>query len=85
MLQSDLCDYSDAYIIVKVIITVKGADNRDRKKNRSLVLKNNAPFICCILKINNVLIDNAGDLDVVTCLYHLIEYNKNYGKRSGSL
>ena len=32
MLQSDLCDYSDAYIIVKVIITVKGADNRDRKK-----------------------------------------------------
>ena len=32
MLQSDLCDYNYAYIIVKVTITVKGADNRDRKK-----------------------------------------------------
>ena len=31
MLQSDLCGYSDAYIIVKVTITVTGADNRDRK------------------------------------------------------
>ena len=31
MLRSDLCDYSDAYIIVKGDITVEGAHNRDRK------------------------------------------------------
>ena len=35
MLRSDLCDYSDAYIVVKVIITVSatdGANNiRDKK------------------------------------------------------
>ena len=29
MLQSDLYDYSDAYIVVKGKITVKGATNRD--------------------------------------------------------
>ena len=52
MLQSDLYDYSDAYIVVRGTVTVKGAENKDRK-NRSLVFKNNAPFISCISKINN--------------------------------
>ena len=33
----------------------------------------------------NVLIDNTEDLDVVGCLYHLIEHNKNYKKESNSL
>ena len=32
MLKSDLCDYSDAYIVVKGDITVEGANNRDKKK-----------------------------------------------------
>ena len=32
------------------------------EKNRSLAFKNNALFISCILKINNVLTDNAEDL-----------------------
>ena len=32
MLRSDLCDYSDAYIVVKGNITVEGANNGDRKK-----------------------------------------------------
>ena len=31
MLRSDLCDYSDAYIVVKGNITVEGANNRDKK------------------------------------------------------
>ena len=59
----DLCDFSDAYIIVKGTITVAGTDNKSRK-NRPLAFKNNAPFISCISKINNTLIDNAEDLDV---------------------
>ena len=63
-MQSYLCDYSDAYIVVIGTITVTGANNRDRK-NRSLAFKNNAPFISCIWKINNVLIDSAEDLNVV--------------------
>ena len=48
MLRSDLCDYSDAYIVVKGTVTVS-ADQRDRNEmNRQVILKNNAPFISCI-------------------------------------
>ena len=53
MLRSDLCDYNDAYIVVKEIITVdaKGGDNNIRdKKNRPLAFKNNAPFITVFQK-----------------------------------
>ena len=31
VLRSDSCDYSDAYIVIKVIVTVEGANDRDRK------------------------------------------------------
>ena len=69
MLRSDLCDYSDAYIVVKGTITVEGAENR-YKYNKNLVLKNNLPFTYCISKINNTLIDNAEDLDIVMPMYN---------------
>ena len=42
MLRSDLCDYSDAYIVVKGTITVE-ADNNPKKRNKKLTFKNNAP------------------------------------------
>ena len=57
MLQSDLCDNSDTYIVVKGTITV--ADPNNDAYNKKLALKNNAPFLNCILKINATLIDNA--------------------------
>ena len=41
MLRSDLCDYSDAYILVKRVITViaaTGANNIRDEKNRPLIL-----------------------------------------------
>ena len=58
MLRSDLCDFSDAYIVVKGDITLEG-DNDANKRNKNLAFKNNAPFINCISKINGVKIDNA--------------------------
>ena len=82
--RSGLCDYNDEYIVFKGDIAVEGAQNRD-KYNRNLVLKNNAPFISCISKINGALIDNAEDLDAVMPAYGLLEYSKNYSKTSGSL
>ena len=81
MLRSDLCDYSDAYIVVKGDITLEG-DNDANKRNKDLAFKNNAPFINCISKINSVKIDNAEDLDVVMPIYNLPEYSKNYRKVS---
>ena len=88
MLRSDLCDYSDAYILVKGKITVSanaGVNNNRDKKNRPLAFKNIAPFISCISKINDELIENAEDLDIVMPMYNLLEYSKNYRKTTGSL
>ena len=83
MLRSDLCDFNDAYIVVKGDITV-GAPN-NAKRNKAVAFKNNAPFSNCISKINGVKIDNAEDLDVVMLMYNLLEYSKNYRKTTGSL
>ena len=85
ILRLDLCDFSDAYIVVKGDITLTKDANRGfiNARNRFLVFKNNAPFTNCISKINNVLIDKAEDLDVV--MYNLHAYSKNYRKTAGGL
>ena len=91
MLKSNLCDYSDAYILVKgtITVTVPGVNNnanniRD-KRNRPLILKNNAPFVSCITRINGELIEDPNDLDIVIRMYNLLEYSKNYRKTIVSL
>ena len=63
MLRSDLCDYSDAYIVVEGNIIVTNPDGA--KRNKAVAFKNNAPFINYISKIDGVQTDNAEDLDVV--------------------
>ena len=87
MLRSDLCHFSDAYSAAKGTITLTKTIERDfiDMRNRSLAFKNNAPFTNCISKINNVLIENAEDLDVVLPMCDLLEYSKNYRKTTGGL
>ena len=89
MLKSNLCDYSDAYILVKGNITITGerdnaaareADERDK----GVAFKNCAPFTACKSNINNVEIDNCQDIDIIMPMYNLIEYSDNYAKASGS-
>ena len=70
-----MCDFSDAYVVVKGDITVTESNNAER--NESVVFKNNAPFINCISKINVVQIDNAEALHVVMPMYNVYEYSKN--------
>ena len=90
MLRSDLCDYSDAYILVKGTITVtangdnNNADNIRDKRNRPLISKNNAAFVSCITRINGELIEDTDDLDIAMPMYNLLEYRKNYRKTIGS-
>ena len=74
MLRSDLCDFGDAYIIVKGTITSVRPGNA--KRNKAATFINNAPFINCISKINGIKIDNAEDLDGVMPMYNLLEYCK---------
>ena len=88
MLRSSLCDYSDAYILVKGNITVNNtaADGAAANNtNKKVIFKNCAPFTDCISKINNTQVDNAKDIDIVMPMYNLIEYSNNYSKTSGSL
>ena len=91
MLRSSLCDYSDDYILVKGTNTVtppgvnNDANNIRDKRNRPVILKNNAPFVSCITRINGELIEDADDLDIVMPMHNLLEYSKNYRKNIGSL
>ena len=80
MLRSSLCDYSDAYILVKGNITVNNtvaegaaADNTNKK----VIFINCAPLTNCISKINNTKIDDAEYIDIVMPMYNLIEYRDN--------
>ena len=84
ILRSDLCDFTDAYVVVNGNITLRG-ENDASKRNKNVAFKNNSPFIHYISRINCVQIDNAEDLDVVMSMCNLIEYDKNYRKTTGSL
>ena len=87
MLRSSLCDYSDAYILVKGNITVNNtaADGAAANNtNKKVIFKNCAPFTDCISKINNTQVANAKDIDIVMRMYNLIECSDNYSKTSGS-
>ena len=88
MLKSSLCDYSDAYILVKGTISVTNtaaADAAANNINKKVIFKNSAPFTNCISEINNMQIDSAKDIDIVMPMYNLMEYSDNYAKTTGSL
>ena len=90
MLKSSLCDYSDAYILVKGTISITGAGDdaaarQADEKDKGMIFKNCAPFTNCISEINNTQVDNGKDIDIVMSMYNLIEYSDNYANTSGSL
>ena len=73
MLRSNLCDYSDAYILIKGNISVNNtaADGAAANHiNKKVIFKNCAPFTNCISKINNTQIDNAECIDTVMPMYN---------------
>ena len=88
MLKSSLCDYSDAYILVKGTITVNNTAAQGaaaNNTNKKVIFKNCASFTNCLSEINNTQIDNAKDIDIVMPMYNLIKYSDNYAKTTGSL
>ena len=88
MLKSSLCDYSDAYILVKGAISVNNtaaAGAAVNNNNNKVIFKNCAPFTNCISEINNAQIDYAKDIDIVMPMYNLIKYSDDYAKTTGSL
>ena len=86
MLNSSLCDYSDAYRLVKGTISMSSqAGDNPNNGNEEVVFRNCAPFTDFTSEINNTQIDNAKEFDLVILMYNLVEYSDNYSKTSGSL
>ena len=75
MLRSSLCDYSDAYILVKrnVSINNTGTAAAPQNRNKKVIFRNCAPFTNCIAKINNTQIDNAEYIDIVMPMYKQVK------------
>ena len=79
-LESNLCDYSDAYILVTGNFTT--APNNAATQ---VVFKNCAPFEDFRTEINGTFVDYANFLNITMPMYNLIEYSDNYSDTSGSL
>ena len=91
MLKSSLCDYGDAYILVKGKMTITGAGayaaaRQADEREKNVAFKNSSPFTPCKSEINHVEIDHCQDINIIMPMYNLIEYNyDNYEKASGCL
>ena len=79
-IESSLCDYSDAYVLVTGNITVTGGE-----ANTKVAFKYFAPFIEYTTETNKTFIDNAEHINIAIPIYNLIEYSDNYSHTSGSL
>ena len=90
MLKSSLCNYSDAYILVRgrITTTEAGDDAAARQvdgKCKGVIFKNSAPFTNCKSEINNSEIDNAKDIAIVMPMCNLMEHSDNNSKSSRNL
>ena len=77
VIKPNLCDYSDAYILVTGNI-------QNKPENSIVAFKNCAPFRTCDVTINDEHTEKA-DLDIVMPMYNLLEYSDNYQNSTGSL
>ena len=66
MRRSSLCNYSDAYKLIKGDISVNntGTAAAPNNRNKKLMFKNCALFTSRISKINNTQVDNAENIDI---------------------
>ena len=88
VIRSSICDYSDAYILVKGTMTVPNMPAVGtvlNNTNKKVVFKNCAPFTSCITEINNTKVGYTEGIHIVIPMYNLIEYSNAYSKTSGSL
>ena len=79
-IESSLCDYLDAYILVTGNITAT-----PNNAARQVVFKNCAPFEKRRTEINETFVDETDFINITMPMYNLIEYGDNYSDTSGSL
>ena len=80
LLESNLCDYSDAYVLFTGNITAT-----PNNAATQVAFKNCAPFEDCRTEINDTFVDYANFRNITMPMYNLIEYSDNYSDTSGSL
>ena len=79
-LESNLFDYSDAYILVTGNINVTGGD-----ANAKVAFKSCASFEEGRIEINKTFADNAESTNIAMPMYNLTEYSDNDSDTSSSL
>ena len=89
-IESSLCDYSDAYILVTGNIAVKKRNNANTNNIEiaqltQVAFNNCAPFKKCWTEINETFTDEVEHINITMPMYNLIEYSDNYSDTSGSL
>ena len=94
-IESSLCDYSHAYILVTgnitVTTTVAAAAGGDPQRKQPLnaatqvVFKSCAPFGKFSTEIDGTLVDETNFINITMPMYNLIEYSDNYSDTSGRL
>ena len=80
VIKPNLCDYSDAYVLVTGDIKVAAV-----AADTNVAFKNCAPFTRCVTHINEEHVETAENLDIIMPMCNIIEYSDNYADSSGSL
>ena len=68
VIKPNLCDYSDAYILVTQDIKIAAVD-----ADTNVLFKNCASFTRCVTHINDEHVETAENLDIIMPMYNLIE------------
>ena len=93
-IESNLCDYSDPYLLVtgKIAVTrtIAAAGAQPQRKQVlteaiQVAFKNCAPLKDCRTEISDTFVDYADFINIAIPMYNLIEYSDNYSDTSGSL
>ena len=79
-IESSLCDYADAYILVTVGIRITRGN-----QNTKVAFTNCAPLEKCRIEINETFVDDDEHINIAMPMYNLIEYSDNCSDASGSL
>ena len=83
MLNSSLCDFIGACIVLKGAITIAGTAQRADKRNKQVTFKYCASFTSCISQANHTQVDGTGYLDIVMSIFSPVECSNNYAEAGG--
>ena len=89
LLESSLCDYPGAYILltgnITVTRTIAVAAGGDPQRKQVLTEATQVVFKNCRTEVNDTFVDYADFINITVPMYNLFEYGNNYSDTSESL